>query len=230
MTDQHPGTAAVLLLPGGGVSGTARPRAWDLPSLRMRPFARAIGAALPGGAAGVSVVRYRHKGWNGERADAAADALRAVEAAEAAGSERVVLVGHSMGGRAALRAAEHPAVRGVVLLAPWCPSGEPVAQLAGRQVLVLHAPHDRVTSPAESLDCARRAREGGAAVCRMLVAHSDHAMLRHAGSWHAATAGLVAGLLGARPFPAEVAEALRLPGDSPEGLELPLPELPLLRP
>ncbi|WP_420712490.1 alpha/beta hydrolase, partial [Streptomyces sp. SPB78] len=75
------------------------------------------------------------------------------------GDRPVVLLGHSMGGRAALRAAGHPTVRGIVALAPWCPEGEPVAQLAGRELVILHGDQDRVTSPDASWRLLARARE-----------------------------------------------------------------------
>ncbi|WP_438949092.1 LLM class flavin-dependent oxidoreductase, partial [Streptomyces harbinensis] len=49
----------------------------------------------------------------------AATGPRGMRLAARLGPVPVVLVGHSMGGRAALRAAGHPAVTGVVALAPW---------------------------------------------------------------------------------------------------------------
>ncbi|MGR4852480.1 alpha/beta fold hydrolase [Streptomyces sp. LARHCF252] len=60
----------------------------------------------------------RSRGGSGH----ARDARRALgELARRAGDVPVVLVGHSMGGRAALRAADAPQVRAVPALAPWCP-------------------------------------------------------------------------------------------------------------
>jgi dienelactone hydrolase len=154
-------------------------------------------------------VRYRCRGWNGERQDAFRDARRALEdLASRVGNVPTVLVGHSMGGRAALRAAGHPLVRGVVGLAPWCPEGEPVAQLNGRRLVILHGDRDRTTDPGASLAYAARAAEAGHAACALLMPGGDHAMLRGAGAWHRLTGETVSGLLGFGPLPAEVADCL----------------------
>ncbi|MFE9225855.1 alpha/beta fold hydrolase [Streptomyces massasporeus] len=77
------------------------------------------------------------------------DTLEALEAlARLAGAVPVVLVGHSMGGRAALRAAGHPQVRALLALAPWWPPGEPAQPLTGRRLVVPHGERDRITAPA----------------------------------------------------------------------------------
>ncbi|MYV65587.1 alpha/beta fold hydrolase, partial [Streptomyces sp. SID2131] len=104
-------TAAVLLLHGGRADGPEPPPALNLPALRMRPFAAAVTRAVRGRSVLVAEVRYRHRGWNGARADAARDAETALnDLRERIGPVPVVLLGHSMGGRAALRAAGDPAV------------------------------------------------------------------------------------------------------------------------
>lgn len=54
------------------------------------------------------------------------------------GATPVVMLGHSLGGRAAVRSAGAAGVRGVVALAPWLPEDEPVDQLAGRALAILH--------------------------------------------------------------------------------------------
>ncbi|MFF0752650.1 alpha/beta hydrolase [Streptomyces sp. NPDC004267] len=142
-------------------------------------------------------MRYRRRGWNGEQADAARDARTALaELRERTGGVPVVLIGHSMGGRAALWAAGDPAVRGVVALAPWCPPGDPVDHLAGRRVFLLHDEADRVTSARESWDFVDRARAVGADATGIRMPAGGHAMLRGAGDWHRHVAELVAGLVG----------------------------------
>src|SRR5690606_14798076 len=100
-----------------------------------------------------------------------------------------------LGGRAALRAAAAPEVRGVVALAPWCPEGEPVAHLRDKDVVVLHGDHDRVTDPHPSAAFVRRARESGARAALRSVPGRDHAMLRHARPWHRTAAAPVTALL-----------------------------------
>jgi dienelactone hydrolase len=216
----HP-TAAVLLLHGGYDHDPRTPSRLNAPALRMRPFARALTRATRGRGIAVAEVRYRHRGWNGDRADAALDAAEAVAGASAlTGGAPVVLIGHSMGGRAALRTAGAPGVAGVVALAPWCPEGEPVAQLAGARLVFAHAAADRVTSPAGSLRMAVEARAAGAQVCRYELPGGDHAMLRRAGTWHVLAVRSATALLGLTPLPAEVVSAFALHPDQTDGLTL----------
>ncbi|NDZ83506.1 alpha/beta hydrolase [Streptomyces sp. SID10853] len=201
--------AAVLLLHGGRADGLRPPPAWNLPEARMRPIASRIAGATAGHSVLLGRVRYRYRGWNGTRADAAYDARRALdELTAAAGGIPVVLVGHSMGGRAALSAASHPSVRAVVGLAPWCPPDEAAGHLGGRTVVLLHGDRDRTTDPGGSAAFVRRARESGARACALTVTGGDHAMLRRAGLWHALTAGTVVGLLELGPLPGTVGRAL----------------------
>lgn len=197
--------AAVLVLHGGRAESRRTARPWHLAALRMRPFLRTLESRTDRDDVLLGQVRYRRRGWNGEGAEPLADTVRALaELRELVGDVPVVLLGHSMGGRAALRAADAPQVRGVVALAPWCPPGEPVAQLRDRHVLVLHGSRDRITDPGESAAYVSRARAAGARAGMLLVAGGDHAMLRHHGRWHRTAASAVAHLLA--------------PGTAPSGL------------
>lgn len=84
-------------------------------------------------------VRYRVKSW--KRLDwCVADTVAAVEAA---GAARVLLVGFSMGGAVSVRAAAHPAVVGVLGLAPWLPDQLDLGPLVGGRLDVLHGALDR---------------------------------------------------------------------------------------
>ncbi|WP_232247487.1 alpha/beta fold hydrolase [Kitasatospora azatica] len=214
----------VLVLYGGRVASTAPARPWQLAAVRMNGFVRPVARATAGGTVAVGLVRYRYRGWNGERADPARDVLAALdEVAAELGPVPVVLLGHSMGGRAALRAAGHPSVTGVVALAPWCPPEDPCEQLAGRRLVTLHGDRDKVTDPAETVRFDARARAAGAAVAGITVAGADHGMLRRSRDWHLGAARLVAALLGLRPMPGEVAAALALGAESEAGLDLRLP-------
>ncbi|MFF2538168.1 alpha/beta fold hydrolase [Streptomyces cyaneofuscatus] len=221
--DRRPPSAAVLVLHGGHENGT-EPPPWgplNLPGVRMRPFVRALRRATRARQDGtqdgtevlVRQVRYVHRGWNGPRADALRDALAALDAlGEEAGDDvPVILLGHSMGARAALRAAGHPLVRGVVGLAPWCPPGDPVTQLAGRDVVLVHSSRDRITSPQATQSLTARARRAGARTCMVTVRGGDHAMIRRAPAWHRLTTTLVTGLLGTGSLPEPVTTALGLP-------------------
>ncbi|WP_314409376.1 alpha/beta hydrolase [Streptomyces sp. DSM 40484] len=177
--------AAVLFLHGGRSDSRAPSRPWHLAAVRMKPFVRAVARAIPDDDVLLAEVRYRVRGWNGGDADSLRDARRALEELQRLAPEvPVVLVGHSMGGRAALRAAGAPQVRGVLALAPWCPEGEPVAQLRDREVVVLHGDRDRVTDPRLSKAFVHRARAAGARATFVEMAGGDHAMLRNAGDWH----------------------------------------------
>ncbi|MFJ3192172.1 alpha/beta hydrolase [Streptomyces griseoviridis] len=189
--------AAVLFLHGGRADSRAPSRPWHLAALRMRPFVRAVAAVAPDDVL-LGEVRYRLRGWNGRDADPLHDTRRALaELASRYGDVPTVLVGHSMGGRAALRAAVAPQVRAVITLAPWCPDGEPVAHLRNKDVVVLHGDRDRITDPRASTAFADLARAAGARARSELVAGGDHAMLRRGGHWHRTVSDAVAALLAA---------------------------------
>ena len=77
----------------------------------------------------------------------------------------------------------------------WLPPGEPVAQLAGRRILLAHASQDTVTSPADTWAYAQRAR-AGSRVTAIEVHGSEHAMLRRAALWHELAAEFTRAALG----------------------------------
>ncbi|MDQ0681529.1 pimeloyl-ACP methyl ester carboxylesterase [Streptomyces achromogenes] len=196
-----PAGAAVLMLHGGREHSRTTSKAWHPAALRMRPVLRAAVASTDRRDVLFGEVRYRFQGWNAT-ADPVDDAARALdELRRLAGEVPVILVGHSMGGRAALRAAADPAVHGVLALAPWCPPGEPVDHLAGTRIVVLHGDRDRVTDPGASAEYVRRARQADAQAGLVLVRGGDHAMLRRGADWHRATTAVVAQLLRARSAP-----------------------------
>ena len=207
---ERPG-AAVLTLHGGRPQDDTVCRPWHLASLRMRPVLRAVATGLPLHHVLLGEVRYRHRGWNdGAAAD---DVRRALDELDARyGPVPVVLVGHSMGGRAAVAVAGHPAVRGVLALAPWLPPGEPAAQLDGRRLLVFHGDADRVTSSADAAHFVRRARVAGARAGMVLIGGGDHAMLRRLPTWHDLAASAVTDLLRAHPSTTGLLQTTTAPG------------------
>ena len=185
--------AAIVTLHGGREVSRRAARPWQPAALRMHPVLRAAAAASPGDVL-LGHVRYRYQGWNDS--DPAQDALRALDEVERlVGDVPTILVGHSMGARAALRAASHPLVHGVLALAPWCPPQDSAAHLGGVRLVVVHGDRDRVTSPAESADYVRRARAAGAQAGMVVLKGGDHAMLRRSADWHRVTGEIVAQIL-----------------------------------
>ncbi|MFE0699821.1 alpha/beta fold hydrolase [Streptomyces sp. NPDC058872] len=175
-----------------------RIRAWD--GSQAGPTDAPLVTPLTGGATSpdlVASVRYRLRGWNGHRADPVQDTRQALkELRHVAGPLPVVLVGHSMGARAALRAADDPQVRGVVALAPWCPPGEPTEHLADRMIMALHDEADRITSATDTWNYLTRARAAGARVRGVRMHRGRHAMIRDARLWHRLTTTSAAAVLG----------------------------------
>ena len=182
-------TKGVVLVAHGGQTSSTSPTSPLQPAvLRMIPVAGAIRLALRGSGVAIQRHRFRVRGWNGALASPVGDLNEALDAVVAEfGSVPVVLVGHSMGARAAVRAAGHPAVAAVAGLAPWLPPGEPAGQLAGRRVLLAHGSADTITSPAETWAFLERAR-AVTEVSAVEVRDGDHAMLRRARLWHAIAA------------------------------------------
>ncbi len=84
-------------------------------------------------------VRYRIKSW--QRLELCIEDCRA--AVRAAGAERTLLLGFSMGGAVAIAAADEPSVERVVGLAPWIPDRLGLDALKGRRLDVLHGSLDR---------------------------------------------------------------------------------------
>lgn len=173
------------------------------------------------------VVRYRGRGWNGSDARLAADARWAVsEVVRRYGDVPVCLAGRGMGGRAALRAAGHTAVNSVLALAPWLPeddvaaSPEPVKQLAGRHVMIVHGTNDTRTDPELSYRLAERAKKVNRDTCRFEVHSDGHALREHHTEVEALAADFVLGALFGHPFSRPVADAFAAP--PPLGLRMPL--------
>ncbi|TDO49256.1 putative esterase [Kribbella sp. VKM Ac-2527] len=172
-------TDLVLLAHGGLERSLAAPRAWRPPILRMWPLALAARSAAPDAAIGL--MRYRYRGWNAPSAHPAED-LRTVLDRLTTRFNRVLLIGHSMGGRAIIAAGNHPLVSGVLALAPWLPDGEPLVALRGPVVLA-HGDLDRITDPRQTAQYAARLRIAGHPVGLLTVTGEKHAMLHRSPDW-----------------------------------------------
>jgi pimeloyl-ACP methyl ester carboxylesterase len=157
--------AAVLVLHGGASRGRAMPVSpAQLSVLRMIPIARALARAGRGRLAVYRLLNSR-RGWDAAHTpvDDARWALGEI------GQRPVGVVGHSLGGRAALALA--PEVESVVALNPWV---YPDDGRAGGRALIVHGSEDRVASPQRAEAVARRT---GATF--VTVEGGEHAMLSH---------------------------------------------------
>jgi alpha-beta hydrolase superfamily lysophospholipase len=189
--------AVVLLLHGGTADSFARVRAYDPSVLRMIPFGRGVVRA-GGGRIALVRLRYVVRGWNGEADSPVADARWALDQiAERFRDLPIGVVGHSMGGRVALRVADHGGVlkgmrggahgwgvRSVAALAPWLPDGEPAPSLGDRSLLLAHGTADRITDPARTTELAEKLAAEGGDVDLVKYAGARHSMLFPARPWH----------------------------------------------
>lgn len=197
----------VVIVAHGGQSVSTEPTsAYQLAVLRMVPLTAAIRHAVRGRGVAVRRNRFAVRGWNDAQASPVRDLTRLLDdLRDQFGPAPVVLVGHSMGARAALRAAGHPSVTAAVGLAPWLAPGEPVEQLTGRRVLLAHGTVDAVTSPKDTWAYARRAR-AMTDVTQIEVRAGEHTMVWRAPLWHGLAAAFTCLALGL-PAPAGAAAA-----------------------
>lgn len=221
-----PAVAGVVLLLPDGEPESAR-RASALSHAAIMPLGRALARAGRDDGLVVHSVRYRGRGWNGADARLAADAAWAVEeVVRRYGDVAVCLAGHGMGGRAALHAAGHSAVNSVLALAPWLPENdvaaepEPVRQLVGRQVLIVHGTNDARTDPELSYRLAERAKKANRDTCRFEVHSDGHALRQFQGEVQALAVDFVRGSLFTRIYARPVTDAMAAP--PPLGLRMPL--------
>lgn len=152
---------------------------------RMALLARSLHTFADQHDLSLSLLQYAQRGWNSPSDPAPVrDARWALDrlTAEHPGVP-VVLVGHSMGGRTACRAADDPAVVGVVGLAPWLPPGEPNRGIEGRHLRVLHGTADRWTSAAASKAYVERSRGFTASASWTPLPGAGHFMVRRVSTW-----------------------------------------------
>ncbi|MFF4502241.1 alpha/beta hydrolase [Streptomyces sp. NPDC001401] len=219
-------SGVVLLLPGGDEESARRPSPM-LATASVRALGRRLARAGRAEGLATHVVHYRYRGWNGSEAHLAQDASWAAdEAVRRYGDVPVCLAGLGMGGRAALRAGGHEAVNSVLAMAPWLPeedvaaSPEPVKQLAGRRVLIVHGTNDDVSDPELSFRLAARAKKANRDVCRFEVHSDGHGLHQYRSEVQALAEDFVMGALFGRSFSRPVEDALAAP--PPLGLRMPL--------
>src|SRR4029453_4873298 len=146
---------AVLVLHGGARrEGRPMVSPTQLSVLRMIPVAHRIARAGAGRLAGFRLLNsYRGGGGSHTPLDDVAWALGQVR--ERFGHLPACLVGHSLGGRAALLAGGAEEGGGVGGVDPWVHPTDP-PDLAGRRVLVVHGTADRIAELGRAEAVARR--------------------------------------------------------------------------
>jgi pimeloyl-ACP methyl ester carboxylesterase len=165
------GERAVVCVNGG--TGRDVPGTW---SASLEWLVRRLAPRFPELAFGE--VRFRIKSWR--RLDMCAeDALAAIGALAA---PQTLLIGFSMGGAVAIKAARHPSVSTVVGLAPWIPGRLDLATLDGRRLVVLHGGLDRYlpgvpgVNPSNSRAGFERARARGVEGSYTLIPGAVHGL------------------------------------------------------
>jgi predicted esterase len=179
---------AVLVLHGGGSRRGMMVSPAQLSVLRMVPIAHRAARA---GRGRLAVFRLLNsvRGWDTKHTPVRDAAWALDQIAERLGRRLpTALIGHSLGGRAALMTLGAPEVRAAVALAPWVvPGDRPAPTDERRRLLVIHGTRDRIANPRRSLAVAR-SLEPEAEVTYVSVEGGSHAMLRH----HALFDGLAA--------------------------------------
>ncbi len=175
--------AVVLVLHGGKVRSSEPAQTHHLSAARMRPFARAVATAVP--TAAVVRLQYRMRGWNGADQSPVVDARWALDEIRVRfGDTPVIVLGHSMGGRAAAAVADDSSVCAVMALAPWWTDQRATdAFRPGQQLVVLHGTMDRWTSPRISRAATERAAAAGVDATWTSMALAGHFMLMRPWVW-----------------------------------------------
>ena len=191
-----PPGSVVLVLHGGPEHGTRRCHWWMPQVLRCRMLARAVARRWQRrrvGPVAVYLLQHAWTGWDGDGRDALADlawAMRLIDQRHP--GVPLALLGHSMGARTAVRAADAVGVVGVVGLAPWLRAGDPVSPLVGRSLVVVQGTRDRELPAATTTVFLERVVAAGVPLRRESVRGGGHAMLFRMGTWsRRATMGLM---------------------------------------
>jgi predicted esterase len=183
-----PTRGIVLMLHGGAKTGL-KPVGGRSASLRRTTAMRDVlePRVLSQGMS-LWLLRFGVRGWNaghGHEPSPLANVRWALDrAAEEHPGVPVVLLGHSMGARAAVHVADHPSVVGVVGLAPWLEATDPVRRLAGRHLIAGHGSRDRITSARMTRAFVDQARPITASAEFVDMGRLGHYMLARPEDWN----------------------------------------------
>ena len=208
--------AAVLVLHGGASRpGSMMVSPTQLSVLRMIPIAARL-AQLGGRRLAVYRLLNSVRGWDATHTPVHDVRWALGQVRDRFGRDLPTgLVGHSLGGRAAILAATQPQVHTVVALAPWVYPSDGDRDLSGRRVLIVHGARDRIARPDNSVAVAR-ALGRTADVGYISIAGGKHAMLRH----HAEFDGLAARFTAATLLGADATGPIKQILDGEHWLEL----------
>ncbi|MDP7701537.1 MULTISPECIES: alpha/beta fold hydrolase [unclassified Mycobacterium] len=182
----------VLVLPGGRVRSEEPSRWWQPANLRMVFLARALRRRLDSDIV-VRRVQYRLRGWNSPQRDPVHDAAEVLRSCRLQWApEKLVLVGHSMGGRVAAQLAAGGGIDAVVALAPWWAGDKGDLIPPGTRLLVVHGTADTRTDPGISCVQTQRASRRGLDARWVGITGAGHAMVRNWREWHSHTTDFVA--------------------------------------
>lgn len=183
----------VVVMHGGGTRrGNPMVSPAQLSVIRMIPIARRI-ARTGDGRLGVFRLLNSHRGWDRTHTPVMDVRWALARIQERYADVPICLVGHSLGGRAALLAGGEPAVRGVVALNAWVYPTDG-ADLRGRRVLLMHGTKDRIASLRSAAAVAERLSIT-TEVRFVTVEGGKHAMLRHGRRFEQAASDFAAGTL-----------------------------------
>lgn len=180
--------AVVLMLHGGAQTGLDEVGTRSASLWRTSRMRDVLAPQLAGEGVATYLLRYAVRGWNQGAAAEPSPVPDARWALDEVAREHpglpVVLLGHSMGGRASVHVADHASVVGVVALAPWLEPGDPLAALAGRHLLVGHGRRDKITSARASRHYVARARAVAATAEHTDLGRLGHYMLARQQTWN----------------------------------------------
>jgi len=189
----------ILLLHGGSINSYAAvgdgrmARGWG----RTRSIQDGIWASAAAHGLSTWALKHSMQGWNDDKNPSPVpEARRALEVAkDALGDVPIVLVGHSMGGRTAVRVADHKSVVGVIGLAPWLPRSESASTLTGKHLRVAHARLDHECGLSKMASFLKDAERTAATVQIEDMGLDLHYLVRRS-RWHEFTVRHAAELTG----------------------------------